>query len=156
MKKLKVYLDTSVIGGYFDEEFELYSKSLIDNICKGYYIGILSDITLNELSKAPQNVQNLVLNFPQNNFVIYSVNEEVVNLANLYLNRRILTKKFTEDAIHIAVATVKEVDVLVSWNFKHIVNLHRIHLFNSINYENGYKMIEIRSPKELYYDSDEE
>lgn len=156
MKRLKIYLDTSVIGGYFDKEFEVYSKSLIEKICHGYYIGVLSDITLNELSKAPENVQDLVLTFPKENFFIYSPDKEVFDLADLYIKKKILTTKFIEDAMHIAIATVKNVDVLLSWNFQHIVNLYRIHLFNSINYENGYKMIEIRSPKELYYDTEEE
>ena len=57
--------------------------------------------------------------------------------------------KFFEDALHIAIATINKVDVLVSWNFKHIVNINRIRLYNSVNLKSGYSMIDIRSPREI-------
>lgn len=69
--------------------------------------------------------------------------------------RSILNQRFMNDMLHIALATIAEVDVLVSWNFKHIVRLDKIRLFNSVNLEQGYKMLNIYSPREVIgYDQD--
>jgi hypothetical protein len=65
------------------------------------------------------------------------------------MDEKIINEKYRSDALHIAVATVSGVDVLVSWNFKHIVNLNRIKLFNSINLKEGYNLLEIRTPLEV-------
>ena len=80
------------------------------------------------------------------------MNEEVVLLANKYLEEGIIGEKYRSDCQHIAIATIFNIDVLVSWNFKHIVNLNKIKQFNSINLREGYKELEIRSPKELIYE----
>ena len=71
------------------------------------------------------------------------------NLAEQYIKNRVVTVKHLVDAQHIAIATIERVDVLVSWNFKQIVNLNRIHLFNSVNLKFGFPMLEIRSPREV-------
>jgi len=63
-----------------------------------------------------------------------------------------ITKKFHEDALHIAIATINKVDVLVSWNYKHIVNLDRIKKYNSVNMKLGYMILEIRNPREILYE----
>ncbi len=76
---------------------------------------------------------------------------DVRTLAARYLARKILTKKFLDDAVHIALATFAKVDVLVSWNFRHIVHYDKIRLFNSVNLEFGFSPLEIRSPKEVTY-----
>ena len=77
------------------------------------------------------------------------VNEEMVKLAEKYMEQKIVSEKYYSDALHIAVATVIGVDVLVSWNFKHIVNLDKIKLFNSVNLREGYSILEIRTPREV-------
>jgi len=151
MKKLNVYLDTSVIGGCFDTEFIEDSNRVIQSIEIGVYRGVISDITINELLHAPQNVKELISNIKEN-LLILELNDEVINLSNEYLNNKVVTDKYKEDALHIAFATIFEADVLLSWNFKHIVNLNKIKQFNSINLSQGYKILEIRSPKELFYE----
>jgi hypothetical protein len=83
---------------------------------------------------------------------ILSYTDEVANLAQNYLDENILTENYEEDAFHIAFATVYNVDVLISWNFKHIVNFSRINQFNAVNSKQGYKPLEIRSPRELFYE----
>ena len=75
--------------------------------------------------------------------------EEVIQLADRYIAEKVVRKTSLEDCRHIALATVNKVDVLTSWNFKHIVNLDRIKGYNSVNYKFGYQMIEIRSPKDF-------
>ena len=77
------------------------------------------------------------------------LDEESVNLADKYIAEKIVRKTSVEDCRHIALATINKVDVLASWNFKHIVNLDRIKGYNSVNLKLGYQMIEIRSPKNL-------
>jgi predicted nucleic acid-binding protein len=151
MKTLKVYLDTSVIGGCFDKEFEEDSNLIIKLVKLGIYEGVISDITINELMGAPENVKDLLKSLADN-LVVLELNEEVIRLSNEYLKTNIVSEKFKEDALHIAFATVFNIDVLVSWNFKHIVNLSKIKQFNSINMIQGYKILEIRSPRELTYE----
>ena len=78
-----------------------------------------------------------------------SFHDEVIKLAETYINDGALTNKSYNDALHIALATINNADVLASWNFKHIVNINRIRLYNSINLKLGYKMLEIRTPREI-------
>ncbi len=150
MKKLRVYLDTSVIGGCFDKEFESESNQIIKNVNLGIFEGVISVITVNELIEAPDFVKNLFSDLSEN-LTILELNDDVVKLSNEYLNNNVVTEKYKEDALHIAFATIYNIDVLVSWNFKHIVNLNKIKQFNSINISQGYHILEIRSPKELVY-----
>jgi hypothetical protein len=80
---------------------------------------------------------------------ILSVTEEALELLRLYQARKVLGSRFRNDMLHIAVATIAEVDVLVSWNFRHIVRLDKIQQFNGINLELGYKTLPIFSPREV-------
>ncbi|MCZ7670946.1 MAG: hypothetical protein M5U34_29275 [Chloroflexi bacterium] len=80
---------------------------------------------------------------------ILQVSEKALELAEVYQERAILTPKYYDDGLHIAMATVAEVDVLVSWNFRHIVHLHKIRMFNAVNAELGYRSLEIYSPREV-------
>ncbi len=148
MKTLKVYLDTSVIGGCFDDEFRSESNEIFNMIKLGIYEPVISTITINELINAPQQVSDLLVTI-EDNLLLLEINEEVIKLSSEYLKENIITEKFREDALHIALATVYNIDVLASWNFKHIVNLNKIKLFNAVNISQGYKELEIRSPREL-------
>jgi len=148
-KKLKIYIDTSVIGGCYDEEFSEWSNLLFEEFKEGKKIAVISDITLEELEKAPQKVRNILDSIPKMNINYIALNIEAEQLADLYIKNKIITKKFQEDARHIALATINNADVLVSWNFKHIVNLDRIRNYNSVNIKYGYKIIEIRTPREV-------
>lgn len=80
---------------------------------------------------------------------IVSVNDEAVNLARKYIGENVVGKTSFDDCIHIALATIHKVDILVSWNFKHIVNIYRIRGYNSVNLSCGYQTLEIRSPKDI-------
>ena len=153
MKKIKIYLDTSVIGGCFDEEFMDYSNKVIDNINNGLYQGVISEITITELIEAPEDIRKKYEEINKENLTILYTNDEVTYLAKMYLDDKIISQNFMEDALHIAFATVYNIDILISWNFKHIVNYTRINMFNSINIREGYKSLDIRSPRELYYDN---
>jgi len=147
--RLRLYIDTSVIGGCFDEEFSEFSLKLIDEFKTGNKIINISDLTLEELENAPSEVREVLKQIPDDNIEYLSLDEEAIILAERYIKEKIVSSKYLLDAQHIAIATVNRSDVLVSWNFKHIVNLRRIHLYNSINLKYGYPLIEIRSPREV-------
>ncbi len=155
---MKVYTDTSVIGGCFDEEFKEWSIALIEEFKTGTKIMMLSDLTLQELELARQEIRDKINEIPVSNIVPVGINDEVIKLAETYITEGALTNKSYNDALHIALATINLADVLASWNFKHIVNLNRIRLYNSINLKLGYRMIEIRTPREILkpYDDGQE
>jgi hypothetical protein len=154
--KQRIYIDTSVIGGVFDEEFEQHSKLLLTEFQVGIKIAIVSDVTLLELEKAPEKVQKVLDSIPVAFKEHISFSEEKEDLANQYIQAGAVSMKFYEDALHIAIATVSRVDILASWNFKHIVNLDRIRKFNAVNLINGYPMLEIRSPREILKSKEDE
>jgi hypothetical protein len=154
--KQRVYIDTSVIGGCFDIEFEEWSNLLFDDFKKGFKTAVISDITLDELNDAPLRVRENFNTIPEDFIEIILADDECKNLAGLYLSEGAVSKKFYEDALHIAIATINQVHVLASWNFKHIVNLDRIRLYNAVNMKNGYQVLEIRTPREILKFNDNE
>jgi predicted nucleic acid-binding protein len=147
--KQRIYIDTSVIGGYFDEEFEADTIKMFDRIRNKDFDVYFSEISSGELILAPQKVKELFNEIPIDCLFELEFTEEIMDLANNYIEENILTEKSLNDAYHIAHATVNRIDILVSWNFRHIVNLNKIRLFNAVNLKLGYPVIDIRSPKEL-------
>ena len=145
----RIYIDTSVIGGCFDIEFKEWSNLLFEEFRKGKKIAVISDITLDELEEARSEVRKHIQSIPAK-FVMYLTNDnETEELAEMYIKEGTISRKSYEDALHIAIASVNKIDVLVSWNFKHIVNLERIRKYNAVNLMNGYPIIEIRNPREI-------
>ena len=142
-------MDTSVFGGYFEPEFELWSKLLIDKIINGEIKMLLSQLTEIELNGAPQNVKDLVKQIPDEHIEFLTITEEANQLAIRYVNENVVGKTSMEDCRHIAIATLNNADILASWNFKHIVNVNRIRGYNAVNYKLGHKILEIRTPREV-------
>jgi predicted nucleic acid-binding protein len=142
--KQRIYIDTSVVGGYFDEEFKEATRSLFDRLEKNEIIFVVSDLLDLELLNAPPNVRELLHNFSSDKFNRIELSEEAIKLADAYIIEKVVGQTSLEDCRHIALATINRVDVLASWNFKHIVNLDRIKGYNSVNLKLGYPMIEIR------------
>lgn len=147
--KQRIYIDTSVVGGYFDEEFKEPTTMLFERLNKNEIIFVVSDLLDLELLNAPHQVQQLLHNYSNDKFQRVELTEEAIKLADTYINEKVVGKTSLEDCRHIALATIHKVDVLASWNFKHIVNLDRIKGYNSVNMRLGYSIIEIRSPKDL-------
>lgn len=145
----RIYIDTSVIGGYYDSEFEYGSKKLFERIENLDFDVYFSEINETELSLAPQKVKDLKNIIPKECYYFLEVVDEVENLAQNYISERALGKSSLYDAYHIALVSVNRLDCLISWNFKHIVNFDKIKLFNSINLKLGYQMIDIRTPLEF-------
>lgn len=149
MKRIHIYVDASVIGGCEDPEFSETSLALWHLFAQGFYVQALSEHTIRELSGAPERVRKHLLDIPAAHQIILADSPEADVLAEAYLAHGIVGPGSRSDALHVALATVGRVDVLVSWNFKHIVNLGRIRLFNGVNLAQGYGLIEIRTPKEV-------
>ncbi len=150
--KYRIYTDTSVLGGCEDEEFAEHSVRLIQSFVRGERVLVLSSLTIQELAAAPAEVRSRLASVPEGHIETLQLGLEARDLAEAYMSAGVLPTKMRADAQHIAIATVARVDVLVSWNFKHIVNLQRIHGYNSVNLRKGYPMIEIRTPREVLSD----
>ena len=145
----RIYIDTSVIGGCFDKEYDKASKQLWNEFRTGKKVALVSDLLQLELEEAPAQVRRLLNDLPANSIEYISLDEEAIALANAYLRDGAVAESSLSDARHIAIATIARADILVSWNFKHIVNLNRIRRFNAVNLKLGYPTIEIRSPSEV-------
>ena len=153
---MKVYTDTSVIGGCYDKEFQEWSMALWDEFIAGSKHIIFSELTAQELEFAREEIKELINEIPLENRTDILITDEAVKLAETYITEGALSNKSYNDALHIALATLNNVDILASWNFKHIVNIDRIRLYNSINFRMGYRMIEIRTPREILKQTDNE
>lgn len=149
MKRLSIYVDASVVGGCEDVEFAVDSNALWKTFIAGQHMLALSAHTLRELQGAPEAVRGHLLTVPEEHQVVLDDTQEAAELAEVYVQRGVIGRGSYADALHVALATTGGADVLVSWNFKHIVNLSRIRLFHSVNLEWGYATIEIRTPKEV-------
>ena len=145
----RIYIDTSVFGGYFDEEFREYTIPLFERISAGEFAIIYSTVTQDELENAPEKVKELVRSLRADFTEFIEVTEEAIDLASEYIAEKVVGQTSYADCLHIALATINHADFLVSWNFKHIVNIERIRGYNSINIKNGYRQLEIRSPREF-------
>ena len=149
MPKQRLYIDTSVFGGYYDEEFAEFTIPLFERLNSGEFGLLFSTVTQDELENAPRRVQDLVKQLRMENTEFIEVTEEVIDLATEYIAEKVVGQTSFADCLHIALATINHADYLISWNFKHIVNVQRIRGYNAINLKNGYKLLEIRSPRDF-------
>ncbi|MBN1943734.1 MAG: type II toxin-antitoxin system VapC family toxin [Phycisphaerae bacterium] len=153
MRPLRVYVDTSVVGGCCDHEFAAWSNGLMKDFELGRLQPVISDLVLEEVHSAPEEVLEKIADLRELPVEWVATSPEAETLAREYIHQSILTPNYFSDALHIAIATIAKVDVLVSWNFRHIVHYDKIRLFNAVNLQQGYGQLEIRSPKEVtYYD----
>lgn len=150
MKKTvpRVYVDTSVFGGVFDEEFRRPTILFFERVRDGEFILVVSDVVRKELADAPIVVRefwNEVL--PRAD--IAAIVAEATDLQKAYLDANILTARYGDDALHVALATVSNCDIIVSWNFRHIVHFDKIEKYNAVNTLSGYGHVAIHSPMEV-------
>ena len=148
----RIYTDTSVIGGCEDDEFRVHSRRLMEAFVRGDLRLVLSELTLRELEPAPVAVREVLAAVPDGSIEVVRLTPAADALARRYVAEGILKANMLADAQHIAMATIANVDALVSWNFRHVVNLPRIHGYHGVNAKLGYPTIEIRSPREVLAD----
>jgi predicted nucleic acid-binding protein len=151
VKQFRIYADTSIFGGLFDEEFSIQSKLFFQAVRDGKFKLVTSAVVSKELETAPVEVTQF-FNKIVNSCEIVEVTDGALALQESYVKQGIVTPKYYDDALHVALATVWSCDCIVSWNFKHIVNYHKIPLYNAVNALNGYGNIAIYSPQEVVYE----
>jgi len=149
MKQQRIYIDTSIVGGFFDKEFAKDTKMLFQRLEIKEIVFVISDLLREELQGAPEQVRKLFDNYSYDCLETVMLTEEAKVLADKYIAENVVGRTSLNDCRHIALATINKVDILASWNFKHIVNLTRIRGYNAVNLKNGYQSLEIRNPKEL-------
>jgi len=149
MKLLRVYVDTSVFGGCFDKEFDRVSRKFFAEVAQGRFRLVVSSLTADELKGAPQTVRAILDTVPTEQMEYHEITDDMAALRDAYIKARVLGAASDSDALHVAAATVLDVDMVVSWNFKHIVHFEKIAGFNAINALRNYKPIRIFSPWEV-------
>jgi hypothetical protein len=145
----RIYIDTSVVGGMYDTEFDVFTKIFFDKVFRAEIVLLVSNLLEEELINAPDDVKSFYLSLPKEQIEFVELTKDTIALAELYIAEGVVGETSRSDCRHIALATLNNADVLVSWNFRHIVNLKRIRGYNSINLREGLHTLEIRSPKEL-------
>jgi hypothetical protein len=154
--KLRIYAGTSVIGGCRDAKFAAPSRSLIEMARTGKIVLLISQVVLDELTDAPTEVQGILKSVPAACIEYVELTSEVAALRDAYLQAGIVGQRWTDDATHVAAASVTGADAIVSWNFKHIVRVDRIGRYNEINIVRGYRPLTIVTPLEVIRESRQE
>ena len=145
---MKVYVDTSVFGGFFDREFSEPSKVFFDEIKRHRFTLVSSAVVQAEIEPSPENVRKLFDEMITMADMV-SVDSAALVLQESYLKEGIVTANSSDDALHVALATTAKCDLIVSWNFKHIVHFEKIPKYNAVNTLQGYGKIGIFSPLEV-------
>lgn len=159
MKKLKIYLETSVLNFYFADDARdklEATRRLFEEIGNGKYLAFISMSVIREISNAPEEKQKMLMEMVRKfGIAVLEDDPEADRIADLYVKEGIIPSKYTLDGLHIALATINDMDIIVSWNFQHIVKRKTILMTGVVNHREGYKNIDIYSPEEVI-DNDEE
>jgi predicted nucleic acid-binding protein len=154
LASIRVYSDTTVFGGIVDPEFEATSRLFFQRVEAGYFTLVLSALVSQEISHAPQEVQELLAHHLPNAEIV-EITADALDLQQAYLAAGFVRAKSHNDALHVATATLSHCALIVSWNFRDIVNFRKIPLYNAVNATLGYGNIAIYSPLEVTKDDDE-
>ena len=147
-RRLRAYVDTSVFGGVHDDEFRNGSERFFRAVRDGAFTILTSQPLAIEISRAPDSVRATFDTYRVEAEVL-DTTDEAENLAEAYMNAKVVPAASRVDALHVALASVARADLIVSWNFKHLVQLRRIRAFHAVNLLHCYPLIEIRSPLEV-------
>lgn len=145
----RFYFDTSVLSGVFDTEFAEHSTILMEKVKLGQIKAVISELAEVEIMKARKEIRDFYKSLPKEHIEFVEITKDVLLLADTYIAEKVVGKTSKNDCLHIGMATVCKVDLLVSWNFKHIVNIYRIRGYNAVNIKLGFPQLEIRSPKDI-------
>ncbi len=145
---LRVYIDTSVLGAVFDEEFSEVTAAFFRQASEGKIEIVVSALVEDEIADAPHDVRDLhesVLAYAET----VAPSRDAILLQQAYLDAGVVGPKWADDALHVATATVSECDMIVSWNFRHIVHYDKKRKYNAVSILRGYKPIDILTPAEV-------
>ncbi len=155
MNILRAYADTSVFGGVFDDEFKDASQAFFKMVRDGRFRLLVSDLSRREIDEAPPIVRSYyddLLEYMQ----FAELDARALALRDAYVAAGVVGPRSMDDAAHVAIATVDKADLIVSWNFRHIVHFEKIRHYNQVNAVRGYGSVEIRSPLEVLDYEDED
>ncbi len=154
--RLKLYLDTSVLGAVCDpgpEERLAATHRVLEGLAKGLWKGYISTLVLEEVERAPKAVREKIIREAQkSSLIVLQETPESLTLARAYVAAGAIPADYEDDARHIAVATVHDIRAIVSWNFRHMVNIERKRMINSVNLREDVSLIDIVSPWEVSYE----
>lgn len=148
VRKIRVYIDTSVLGAVFDDEFKGTTTAFFEQARDGKFGIVVSALVEDEIADAPQCVRDYygdVVGYAET----VTPSRPAILLQQAYLDAGVITPKWMDDALHVATATVAECDMIVSWNFKHIVHYDKKRKYNAVNVLRGYNGIDILTPAEV-------
>ncbi len=145
---MRIYADTSVFGGMFDKEFYEPSKQFFSEIDSDRFILVTSALVEAEIEPAPKEIKEFFTKYARSAQIAFA-DQKALQLQQSYINSGVVSGKSIQDALHVAIATVSECEIIVSWNFKHIVHFDKIPKYNAVNILNGYGQIGIYSPLEI-------
>ena len=143
-----MYADTSVFGGVLDPEFSAPSKKFFDEVAAGRFVLVISPVVEEELEQAPDTIKSFFASVSEFANEV-EITREAIALQQQYIERGVVAERSLTDALHVAMATVSECELIVSWNFKDIVHFEKIPKYNAVNVLNGYAHIDIYSPLEV-------
>lgn len=144
----RTYVDTSVFGGAFDEEFETPSKMFFDLVKEERFRLVISDVVSREIAGAPESVMKLFDEMLPEAEVV-RITDDALGLRQAYLDASIVSPRSADDALHVALATANGCAIIVSWNFRHIVHYEKMEQYNAVNTLQGFGRIAIHSPLEI-------
>jgi rRNA-processing protein FCF1 len=160
MRKLKLYLDTSVLNFLYAEdvpEFKKITEEFFENyVKKGKYIVYISDVVIKEIEKTKNESKkiNLLGLIKEYSLQILTLNRDSNTLANVYIKEKIIPARKIEDAQRVAISTCNQIDILVSWNFKHLANIQKQIAVKIINEQEGYFYpLLLTNPMEVIYEN---
>jgi predicted nucleic acid-binding protein len=152
---LRIYADSSVFGGAFDDEFADASRAFFDRARRGDFRLVVSSVVESEIQSAPPGVRRLFEEFKPT-AELAPVSDEALTLRDAYIEAGIVSRKSLTDALHVALASTARCSLIVSWNFAHIVHFARIPRYNAVNTAQGHGTIAIHSPLEVVANEDED
>ncbi len=150
MEPIPVYVDTSVFGGTFDDDFSKASARFFEEVGSRRFEVAVSEVVTRELNFAPAAVKSLYHELEPAIRMI-EISEAALRLHRAYLEAGIVGEKWRADALHVALATVGGCRAIVSWNFRHIVHFEKIPLHNGVNLAQGFGTVAIHTPQEMLH-----
>ena len=154
--RLKLYLDTSVLGAICDpgpEERVAATHRVLEGLTKGLWDGYVSTLVLEEVERAQKDIrEKIIREIQKSRLTVLEETQESLALARAYVAAGAIPVDSEDDARHIAVASVNDIRAIVSWNFRHMVNIERKRMINSVNLREDVPLIDIVSPWEVSYE----
>ena len=156
MVKLKFYLDTSVLGAVCDpgpEERLVATRRLLDGLVDGLWDGYISTLALEEIYRAPRSIrEKIAAELRRIPLPVLEESPESLALAQAYVLSGAIPADYEDDARHVSIATINDIGVIISWNFRHMVNVDRKRKINSVNLREGFPLLDLVSPWEISYE----